>query len=57
LKVSQARNGKQHAPQSTNWDEHALLTGNGEKPRNYSFRGAECGTQQGLQRMEGRANT
>jgi hypothetical protein len=56
LYVSQARNGKQHAPHGTNWDEHALITCNGEEPRNNSFGGAECGTQQGLQRMEGRAN-
>jgi hypothetical protein len=55
--VTQARNGKHHAPQGTNWDEHALITGDGEEPRNNSFRGAECGTQQGLQWMEGRANT
>jgi hypothetical protein len=47
--VTQARNGKHHAPQGTNWDEHALITGDGEEPRNNSFRGAECGTQQGLQ--------
>jgi hypothetical protein len=32
LYVSQARNGKQHVPQGTNWDKHALITGNGEEP-------------------------
>jgi hypothetical protein len=57
LYVSKARNGKQHAPYGTNWDVYALITGNGEEPRNNSWRSAECGTQQGLQWMEGRANT
>jgi hypothetical protein len=55
--VAQARNGKLHALLGTNWDDHVLIMGNGEEPSNNNFRGAECGTQQGLQRMKGRANT
>jgi hypothetical protein len=45
LQVVQARNGKQDAPEYTNWDKLALITGNSKKTRSNSFKCAEHGTR------------